>query len=234
MQAKQSSGGRYLKNIVYGGIDGIITTFAVIAGGAGAALSSSILLVLGLANVLADGFSMGFGDMVSSRAENEVHAKDQQRLSYMLDHDLEQASKEIKAHLKVKGLSRTDVETMTRIILKKKPLALQALMERQNGRGGGINDRIVIKSLYTFSSFILFGSIPLLTYVVAMIVPEIRPLSFVINCVLTACTLFMLGAVKTKFTGRNWFLSGLEMLGMGGVSAVIAFVVGNSFSWLIQ
>lgn len=53
-----SEGGKYIKDLVYGGLDGIITTFAIVSGVAGANLSSSVILILGVANLLADGFSM--------------------------------------------------------------------------------------------------------------------------------------------------------------------------------
>jgi VIT1/CCC1 family predicted Fe2+/Mn2+ transporter len=61
--------GKYLAEVIYGANDGIVTTFAVVAGVAGAALSPSIVLVLGLANLFADGFSMGMSNYLSRRSE---------------------------------------------------------------------------------------------------------------------------------------------------------------------
>ncbi len=64
--------GRYIKDIIYGANDGIVTTFAVVAGSVGAGLSARVILILGFSNLLADGFSMGAGNFLGSRSEKEV------------------------------------------------------------------------------------------------------------------------------------------------------------------
>ena len=64
--------GKYIKSVIYGGLDGIITTFAVVAGVAGAALSPAVVLILGFANLIADGLSMAIGDFLSTKAEGSI------------------------------------------------------------------------------------------------------------------------------------------------------------------
>ncbi len=66
---------RYLEEFVYGGIDGAVTTFAVVAGVVGASLSSSIILILGFANLIADGFSMAVSNYLSTKSENDLSKK---------------------------------------------------------------------------------------------------------------------------------------------------------------
>lgn len=65
----------YLREFVYGGIDGAITTFAVVAGATGAGFSATVVIVLGVANLIADGLSMGVGSYLSSKSELEIDAK---------------------------------------------------------------------------------------------------------------------------------------------------------------
>lgn len=65
----------YLSEFVYGGIDGAVTTFAVVAGATGARFDTKVLLVLGFANLIADGFSMGVGSYLSTKSEQELMAK---------------------------------------------------------------------------------------------------------------------------------------------------------------
>jgi VIT1/CCC1 family predicted Fe2+/Mn2+ transporter len=65
----------YLKEFVYGGIDGAVTTFAVVAGGFGANLDTGILLILGFANLLADGFSMSVGAYLAAKSERDTYDK---------------------------------------------------------------------------------------------------------------------------------------------------------------
>src|SRR3989338_3904048 len=62
----------HIKDIVYGATDGIITTFALVAGVVGAQLSTSVILILGFANLLADGFSMASSDYLGTESENEL------------------------------------------------------------------------------------------------------------------------------------------------------------------
>lgn len=64
---------KYLPEFVYGSIDGIVTTFAVVAGSIGASLSSSIILILGFANLFADGFSMATSNYLSAKSKSELH-----------------------------------------------------------------------------------------------------------------------------------------------------------------
>lgn len=78
--------GKYIKSTIYGGLDGIITTFAVVAGVTGASLQVSIVLILGLANLLADGLSMAIGDYLSTKAEIEYQADERKREAWEVKH----------------------------------------------------------------------------------------------------------------------------------------------------
>src|SRR3990167_9994643 len=80
LQKTQSTFSHYLKEIIYGGNDGIITTFAVVAGFSGASINDNFLnlsfltvLLFGLANLFADGLSMGLGNLLSVKAEQDVY-----------------------------------------------------------------------------------------------------------------------------------------------------------------
>jgi len=78
----------YLPEFVYGGIDGAVTTFAVVAGAIGAGLSSSIILILGFANLFADGFSMAISNYLSTKSQTEIHIrhKDYQNIKHLGKH----------------------------------------------------------------------------------------------------------------------------------------------------
>ena len=72
---EQAPDSTYLKDFIYGAIDGAVTTFAVVSGVAGAGLSSSVIIILGIANLVADGFSMAVSNFLGSRAENQAMEK---------------------------------------------------------------------------------------------------------------------------------------------------------------
>ena len=87
--AREEHGGAshaYLGDMVYGGLDGIVTTFAVVSGVAGAQLGSGIVLILGLANLFADGFSMAVGAYLSSKSEQEYYDREYTREAWEVEH----------------------------------------------------------------------------------------------------------------------------------------------------
>lgn len=165
---------KYLPEFVYGGIDGSVTTFAVVAGVIGASLSSSIILILGFANLFADGFSMATSDYLSIKTENELNS-----------------TKKQKHPLKV--------------------------------------------ALATFVSFILVGLIPLLSFVLGFITQYefILKNQFLFSIILTGVAFLIVGAVKGKITGKHPFKSSIETLAIGGIAAILAFVVGYGLSMIV-
>lgn len=223
--------GRYIKSMIYGGIDGVVTTFAVVAGGSGASLTSNVLLVLGLANLIADGFSMGFGDFISSKAENEFRKKETLYEHWMMEKHPAQIKDQVKNIYIKRGFQANDAEALAALISNNKDMVVSMfLAERGIFK---VATSPIAKSLYTFFSFIFFGAIPLLTYLLVPYFPLARDHNFATACVLTGITLFVLGTIKVTFTGRNWILSGLEMVLLGGVSAFMAYLVGVMLGHLI-
>src|SRR3989344_4808964 len=106
----QTGHGQYLKSFVYGGLDGIVTTFAVVAGVAGANLSASVVLVLGVANLIADGISMAFGDYLSTKAENQYMAAQRVREIWEVKNYPEGEKREMVELYISKGISEEDAK----------------------------------------------------------------------------------------------------------------------------
>ena len=217
--------GRYIKSVVYGGLDGIITTFAVVAGVAGAALSAGIVLIMGFANLIADGISMAIGDYLSSKSEREYQNAERTREAWEVEHYPEGEKKELVEIYTAKGIPAEDAEAMVSILAKNPKAWVDIMMVEELGIVGS-DESPLANAFATFLSFGLFGFVPLLTYVVATFVPLLRANSFLIAAVLTGATLFALGAVKVRITGKNWFLSGLETFVIGGITASAAYGVG--------
>ena len=151
----------YLPDLVYGANDGIITTFAVVSGVVGAALSETVILVLGFANLVADGVSMGASNYLARRS------------------DVEQQE-------------RTERVDATR------------------------------HGLATFVGFLIAGLVPLVAY----LLPVADASRFPLAIALTALALFVVGAARTFATHRGFLRSGVEMLLVGSVAAVVAYAIG--------
>ncbi len=221
----QSEQGQYLKSMVYGGLDGIITTFAVVAGVAGAELSAGIVLILGFANLLGDGISMAIGDFLSTKAERDYNRAEKERERWEVLNYPEGEKKELIEIYTARGMSHEDATTVTDIIAKTPEAWVNIMMVEELGIVEDSSSPLK-NAFVTFASFSLFGVIPLAAYVLSRLFPLDPALNFPLAAALTGATLFALGAVKTRFTEQNWLLSGLEMLGVGGLASGAAYGIG--------
>ena len=162
---------KYLPEFVYGGIDGTVTTFAVVSASLGASLSSAIVLILGFANLFADGFSMAVSNYLSSKSEKDLLSKHRHKHQHYQKNP------------------------------KKTALA-------------------------TFAAFLIVGFIPLISFVIAPLIPHVSNNKFLYSSILTALAFITIGYTKGKVTQKSCKKSSLETLIIGGTAAVIAFLVG--------
>ena len=224
--------GKYLKSIVYGGLDGIITTFAVVAGVAGASLQPGVVLILGFANLIADGLAMAFGEFLSGKAEREYLESERERETWELENYPEGEKRELAELYVQKGIAEADALQIVEIMAKNKEAMVDVMMVEELGLHESDHSPIG-NAVATFISFATFGFLPLLSYVAGRVL-DLGPNfdGFPWACLLTALTLFALGAFKTRLTGRSWLGSGMEMLLVGGIAAVAAFGIGKALEGL--
>jgi len=233
----QSEGG-LLKPIIFGGLDGILTAFAIVAGATGGSLSPNVVLILGFSNIFADALSMGVGEFLSSKAENEWILSERRREEWEMENFPEGEIREMIDIYEERGMSRTDativVETMAKYeqffvdVMMKEELELQ--VPDKNHTLGSFKEGVVM-----FFSFAVFGSFPLLGYIIIPIsFPTLGEESlFVSACVVTGLVLFCLGCYKSRFSVGKWYISGLETLTLGGACATVAYTIGQAMDKLI-
>ncbi len=228
VQAKEEHGGagsQYIGDFVYGGLDGIITTFAVVSGVAGANLGTGIILILGIANLLADGFSMATGAYLSTKSEQEYYDKERQREQWEVEHFPEGERAELYELYRHKGYSEEEAGQMMSILTRDKERWVDAMMTDELGLLKDEGNPL-LNGLATLIAFIVAGSVPLLVYLVGLVVSIPPQAAFPTSVILSGMALFGLGATKVLVTHQNPFRSGLEMLLVGGLAAVVAYVVG--------
>lgn len=221
------TGSQFIGNMVYGGLDGIISIFAVVSGVAGATLSSGVLLILGAANLLGDGFSMGVGAFLSMRSQKEYYDHERSREEWEVEHYPQGEKQELEAIYKGQGYPAADAKKLTEIKAKDKTRWVDAMMIEELGMVR--DDRKPLSAAWiTFGSFVLFGLLPLIIYIIDLIfktnIPA--PTLFLISIILSGVALFGLGAAKYFITARSWLRSGLEMLIVGGLAAAVAYFIG--------
>ncbi len=226
--AREEHGGtasQYVGEMVYGGLDGIVTTFAVVSGVAGADLGAGVILILGLANLFADGFSMATGAYLSLKSEQEYYDKEREREQWEIQHFPDGERAELLELYRKQGYSDEEAHQLVAIKTRKPDRWLNAMMleELELLR----DDRVpLLNAVATFVAFLVAGSVPLLVYLFGLIVPVPQHLEFPISLVLSAVALFVLGAAKVLVTHRNPWRSGVEMLLVGALAAGVAYGVG--------
>lgn len=222
----------WVADFVYGGIDGAVTTFAVVAGVEGAALSIPIILILGFANLFADGFSMSIGKYSSDKANLEQFETIRQAEYRHLKEIPEHEEKEVEDILRAYGFTGGDLERGTKIITSN-PDAWVDLMMRHEFNMTSENIRPIKGGLITFASFVLIGFIPLMGYVFAPMLGFNSDQTFIFTIFATLLALFFVGTVKSKFSQKSWWRSGVETAFIGGIAAAIAYFVGYGFKGLL-
>ncbi|MGD0334827.1 MAG: VIT1/CCC1 transporter family protein [Xanthobacteraceae bacterium] len=207
----------YLRDWIYGGIDGAVTTFAIVAGVAGADLSAAVVLVLGFANLLADGFAMAASNYIGTKAERDDYDRvlGIERKHIALEPDGER--EEIRQIFAAKGFSGDDLERIVAVITADRKLWAETMAVEEYGLSPTPRSA-VLAALSTFAAFIMCGLVPLVTYLSA---------GGLAACVAAAgATFFGVGAIKSRWSPLAWWRSGLETLLIGMSAAAVAFAVG--------
>ncbi len=222
----------YLKEIVYGGIDGIITTFAVVAGFAGAQHSSTlesypvlIVLLFGLANLFADATSMALSSFLSSKAEKDVYKAEQEKEIHEMRNNTKMEKAETIEILQQKGFTKDQAEKLTAIYATNEKYWLSFMMNYELEIPDPTNENSVLTSLATFLSFLAFGVIPLLPYILFRDSTN----TFLYAMLAALAALIILGLLRWKVTIESAIRSVTEIVFVGSLAACIAYFVGTLF-----
>ncbi|MBI4079286.1 MAG: VIT1/CCC1 transporter family protein [Candidatus Levybacteria bacterium] len=213
--------GKYVGDFVYGANDGIITTFAVVAGATGASLPSSVILILGFANLLADGISMGASNYLGGKSEQEFAKAQRQKEEWEIDNLRQLEVQEVRDIYKKKGFTGRDLEHAVAIVTSNKEVWLDTMMKDELGIMEVAGDDARKHGLATFAAFVIAGIFPLLPYMLPGL-----PDSFFASAVIGAATLFAVGALRTLVTTVGIVRGGMEMLLVGSCAAAVAYIVG--------
>ncbi|MHA1713753.1 MAG: VIT1/CCC1 transporter family protein [Candidatus Ranarchaeia archaeon] len=179
-------------------------------------------------------FLWGIGDYLSSKSEIEYRNDERRREEWEIEHFPDGEKREMVEIYENMGIEEKDAHTMVDILSKYKEAWINVMMVEELGIINE-NDSPVKNAVATFVAFACFGFIPLISYVSTYLLPlpaADPSFSFYTAAMLTASSLFALGAIKVKFTGKNWLRSGLETLIVGGFAALAAYAVGYLLSGL--
>lgn len=223
---------RYLPEAVYGSIDGLVTTFAVVAGSAGANFGITVVLILGLANLLADGLSMSIGSYLSKRSEQDTYLKYRRIEEWEIENLPDAERNEIAEIYKEKGFSGAELEMVVNRITSNKKVWLETMMKDELGMQ--LETKSPLKSgLTTLLSFVFAGAIPLVAYVLALS-NDSGTDPFLLSSVITGIVFVLIGWVRTYVTQSGWLRSITETVLLGVIAATVAYLVGTLLEGMIS
>ena len=209
----------YLRDWIYGGIDGAVTTLAVVTGVAGAQLSKWIILALGFANLFADGFSMAASNYLGTKAEHD----DWRRLEKIENRHIELAPdgerEEVRQIFARKGFEGNDLQRIVELVTADRARWIRTMLTDEYGLPHAVRSPW-IAALSTFTAFLICGLVPLLPYVFG------TEHHLAVSVVLTGIVFVAIGSIKSKWSTSPWWHSGLTTLSIGAIAALLAYVAG--------
>ena len=211
-----------ISDAVLGGIDGCVTTFAIVAGAVGAGFSASVALIMGFANLFADGFSMAVSNYEAIKAQREfrenVRRMEEEHIDRVPDGELE----EIRQVFYRKGFSGEILESIVRTISQDRQLWVETMLIEEHGLQP-INLAPIRSAGATFTAFLLAGAIPLLPLFFSDLGLARQ---FLFSTVLAASVFFSIGMLKSLVFAQPLLRSSLSTLLTGGTAATLAYLTG--------
>jgi len=209
----------YFRDFVYGGIDGAVTTFAIVAGVEGAGFSRTVIIALGIANVLADGFSMAAGNYSANKADldnlKRLREIERRHIRDVPDGERE----EIRQILELKGFRGQVLEDAVDSVTADETTWVNMMLVDEYGVSPAV-PKPIPAAFATFGAFLVCGMIPLLPFLLTL------PDSFRLSIIATGITFFVIGTLKSRWSLTSWWRSGLETFLIGSLAATIAYVAG--------
>ena len=213
----------YLGDLVLGAVDGTVTTFAVVAGSAGAGLSGRIVVILGLANILADGFSMAVSNFLKSKADRDIVERARAIEEAHIDIIPEGEREEVRQIFASKGFDGATLDEVVDVITRDRHQWVNIMLTEELGLR--LDAPSPTRSgMATFIAFVVAGMVPLLPFVIGP--AAVAQDHFPASALAAALTFLLVGLLKGRALQQPALRSGIETLLVGGGAAALAYVAG--------
>lgn len=218
----RGSRGGTLRAAVFGMNDGLVSNFSLIMGVAGAEPERSVLLLTGMAGMLAGAFSMAAGEYVSVRSQRELYEHEIEKEREELKASPEEEARELALIYRAKGLPREEAERLGLAIVQNPQSALDTLAREELGLDPGDLGSPWGAAGSSFAAFVAGALVPLCPFFFL----AGRPGLF-LSSVLSGMALLAVGALLAVFSGRSSWRGALRMLLIGGGVAAVTNGVGR-------
>lgn len=217
--------GKYIRSLIFGFNDGTVSNLALVAGLSGAMLGNKVVILGGLADMIAGAISMGLGNYIATKSQVEFYRHEYQREKEEIKTVPKLEIKEIEDIYRKKGFKGKELAMVVKRITSNKKRWINVMMEEEIGMTKkGIENPIAV-GLMTFGAFLLAAAIPVLPF---FVLPVKEALIFAsVTCM---SLLFAVGVAKTHYTGRDWLRSGIEMVIIGAIATLASYYLGDFFN----
>lgn len=219
-------GHSFLGDAVLGAIDGCVTTFAVVAGAVGGGFSNTVVIVLGFANLLADGLSMAISNYQASKTQQDEITRARRMENRHIDQVPDGEREEIRQIFAAKGFQGPILEEVVEVITSDRDVWVDTMLTEELGLQP-ITPHPVRAGLTTFLAFLTVGAVPLMPFILLAADASL----FVFSASLAGLAFFAVGMVRAQLLEKPVLMGGLTTLASGGAAASVAYGVGW---WLRQ
>jgi VIT1/CCC1 family predicted Fe2+/Mn2+ transporter/rubrerythrin len=219
-------GGGWLGDAIYGANDGLGAVFGIVSGVAGytGGAASNLVLISGLAGMLASALSMGSGAFLATKSEREVYQAEINREKHEIEEDPEEEKEELALFYQLKGFTEDESQLLANRLSEQPEQFLRTLAHEELGLSEESFPHPWVAAVSATISTAVGAFIPIIPFFFMSGIAAI-----IVAAIISLVAHFTVGAAKTLVTGRSWFNSGMEMTIVGAVEAVITFVLGATF-----
>jgi predicted membrane protein (TIGR00267 family) len=217
--------GGWIGQAIYGANDGLGATFGIVSGMAGYTGGSEVVLIAGLAGMLASSLSMGAGAYLASKSEREVYEAEIERERREIEENPEEEREELELFYQLKGFTGEQASMLAGRLTQQSDQLLKTLAHEELGLSEATFPKPMKATMSAALSTAGGGLIPVLPFFFATGMTAV-----IASFAISTLAHFVIGASKTFVTGRSWIASGLEMTTVGIIEAAITYSLGILFS----
>jgi vacuolar iron transporter family protein len=222
-EAAHIPGGRALRDLVFGANDGLVAAFAVVSGVRGAQVSTRVVLLAGLAELIGGTIAMGLGAFLAAKSEREFIYSEREREEREVIEFPEEERSEVRTIFSRKGFHGEALEQMVAHVTADPVFWVDTMMTEELGLAAAPQIAPLRSGLLVAVAYALGAAFPVLPYGLPLAVST----AFGLSIGLTLTALFVAGALKTRMTGRPALRSGFETVLIGALAAAATFVAGR-------
>ncbi|MBI1822547.1 MAG: VIT1/CCC1 transporter family protein [Nitrospirae bacterium] len=221
--------GKLLRDVIFGLNDGLVTSIGFVSGVTGAVFQTKVIILTGIAQLAAGGVAMYIGAYLSNKSQQEFFYKEIAREKREIKEIPEVEKQEIRDIYDQMGFKRDEIEMIVNRITSDEKLWVRFMMREELGILEEEMENPMKAGMIMGGTFLAGGIFPLIPYFFF----EDTLLALKTSILLSVFVFFMIGVGKSSLTKTNWFKSGMQVTLLGGLAALVGYLIGKGISFIL-